>query len=164
MASKPKRTPGELLDAIHEMALDDELEAISNMSDEEIAADIRAHGGDPEAIGKRGAEFALREIAEQKKLAEFLERAERDLVRALTVMSKAPKTPPLPRKELEARIDRFGERSRRLAEPIQLAFMKRTRGKASDEELRSFLDALEKLEALAAELDVEEPKSRHGSR
>ena len=49
-------------------------------------------------------------------------------------------------------------RSPRLREPIQIVFKNRPREKASDDELRSFLDTIEKLETLAAEFDADEKK------
>ena len=158
MANKPKRSPAELVDAIHKMADEDELELIAKMSDEEIAADIRSLGGDPEGIGNRGAAFVMAALAHQTELAAFRERAERELALALTALASAPKTPVLPRAELNARIDLAMKRSPRLREPIQIAFKKRKRSQASEDELRSFLDAIEKLEALAAVLGDDETK------
>jgi hypothetical protein len=52
---KKRRTEKELLDALHDM---EALEETAAMSDEQIAADIAASGGDPRAIGARGAAFA----------------------------------------------------------------------------------------------------------
>lgn len=37
------------------------------MSDEEVDAEIRAHGGDPEAIGQRGAAFVAELLAKRRK-------------------------------------------------------------------------------------------------
>jgi hypothetical protein len=45
------------------------------------------------------------------------------------------------------------KRSPRLAGPVQVAFRKRKREQASDEELRSLIDAIERLEAIARALD-----------
>ena len=164
MATKPTRSPAEVVDAIHRIAQEDELEAVAKMSDDELAADIRSledqsgKRGDPEGIANRGAAFIMAALAHQKALAAFRERAERELALALSAIASAPKTPVLPRKELETRIDLAMKRSPRLREPIQMAFKNRKRSVASDEELRSFLDAIEKLEALALVLGDNETK------
>jgi hypothetical protein len=155
VANKAKRSPGELLDAVHRLALEDELAAIDAMSDEELEAEMRtledASGktGDPEGTKKRvGAE-----LAHQALLRKFEEDAAAELTLALTAAAAAPKTPALPRKDLERRLAAAEKRTPRLAAPIQIAFHKRKREEASDEELRSFLDALERLEAIARALD-----------
>jgi hypothetical protein len=159
VANKPKRSPGELLDAVHKMALDDELARIDEMSDEELEAEMKtledASGktGDPEGTKKRGAAFVADEIEYQKQLAALIEQAVAELTRALTAAAAAPKTPALPRKELDKRLDAVVERAPRLDSALQIAFQKRAREKASDEELRSVIDALERLEAIARALD-----------
>ncbi len=72
MTDKKKRTPGELLDAIHRMSVEDEQRAILEMSDDEVSAELAsltdAEGkyADPKAIGERGAAFVVAELAHQK--------------------------------------------------------------------------------------------------
>jgi len=156
-----KRTPSELLDAIHDMHLDDELERIAALSDDEVAGEIRELGGDPDAIGQRGADFVKAQMARIKARTEFDEKAAARISTALGAADKAPKTPALPRKELLAMIDRAMKQPR-FAQPIAMAFKKRKREAASDEELRTLLDRIAQIEAIAqAEgLDSPTPKKK----
>jgi hypothetical protein len=159
VATKPKRTPGEVVDVILDIALEHELEQIDAMSTEELEAEMKtledAHGktGDPEGTKKRGAAFVVAELAHQKRLRDFEEVAVRDLTLALTAAAAAPKTPAMPRKELELRLSAAVKRAPHLGPAVQLTFKKRKREEASDEELRSFIDVLERLEAIARALD-----------
>jgi hypothetical protein len=147
--SKPaKRKAGETLDAIFEMHLDDELERIAAMSDEDLDAEVRALGGDPEGIRNRGAAFVTKERARIESLSKLRADAASRLARALEAKNNAPKTPALPRKELLARIDKAMSRPTFGAQ-VALAFKNRKRETASDEELRSFLDTIAELEAIA---------------
>jgi hypothetical protein len=159
VATKPKRTPGEVIDRIHEMSLEDELARIDEMSDEEIEAEMKtledASGikGDPAGTKRRLGAHIAGELKHQENLRKLQEEAARELTRALLAAAAAPKTPALPRKDLEARLDAALKRTPSLESPAQLAFHKRSREKASDEELRSFIDAFERLEAIARALD-----------
>ena len=148
MTEKPKRTPSELLEAIHQMHLVDEAERIAALSDDEVAAEVRELGGDPDAIGKRGADFVKREMDRLEALRVFQEKTAARLAAALAAAEKAPKTPALPRKELLALIDR-AMKNPRFAQPMAMAFKKRKREEASDEELRTFLDRIAEIEAIA---------------
>jgi hypothetical protein len=51
---KTRRTDEELLQALERM---EALEETAAMTDEQIEAEIRAKGGDPDAIGRRGVEL-----------------------------------------------------------------------------------------------------------
>ncbi len=119
--NRTKRTPSELVEAIHAMSLDDELERIATLSDADLDAEVRALGGDPAAIRGRGAAFAKTEIPAADALAKFQRDALERLTRALEAADKAPKTPALPRKELLAMVDRAMKRPS-LAAPMSMAF------------------------------------------
>jgi hypothetical protein len=144
---KAKPTASEVVDAIWEMHLDDELERIATISDADLDAEVRALGGDPTGIRNRGAAFALGEIARIEKREKSQKQATERLTRALEARDKAPKTPALPRAELLARIELAMKRPN-FAQPMKMAFKKRKREEASDEELRSLLDAIAELEAI----------------
>lgn len=136
---KKKRSDAETWDAIQAEMEKDRIEALS---DDEVAAEIRAAGGDPEAIGRRGAELAKKLLAERGldwKARAAARRAEMDK-RAGEVPSFAA----MDRKALLARIA-AARADKRFSAPVVAAFRKRREEEASDDELRALVEEIEVL-------------------
>jgi hypothetical protein len=143
---KKTRSPADLLRAIEGTAADADLAAIDAMSPAEVDAAIRANGGDPEAIGARGAKLAEELLARRKRLR-WQAKAHGDMTGALVKMSAAPRTPRLPRPELLARIE-AARGDARFRGAIAASFRKRTAEESTDDELRGLLDEIEMLRKL----------------
>ena len=141
-----KRSPEEILRAIEQTEADADLAEIAAMSPGELDAKIRAEGGDPVAIGERGARLAEELLARRKRLR-WQAKAHGEMGRALAKMKEAPKTPKLPRAELLARIE-AARTDLRFRAPVAAAFRKRTAEESSDEELARLLDEIEMLRKL----------------
>jgi hypothetical protein len=141
-----KRAPEETLRAIEEAAADADLAEIAAMPAAELDAQIRADGGDPEAIGARGARLAEELLARRKRL-QWQAKARGDMNAALAKMATVPKTPALPRRDLLDRIE-AARNDARFRTPIAAAFRKRTADESTDDELRRLLDEIEMLRAL----------------
>jgi hypothetical protein len=154
VADTKKRTDAELLDAIRAMdlddAADDAAEAVRAMSDEEVSEAILAAGGDPEAIGERGADLAAFHLERRARLA-WQERAAEALARATAHARSSPRTPRgLPRRELLDRLAK-ARTEPRFAAPIAAAFRNRAPEESSDEELAALLDEIAILKGLIDE-------------
>jgi hypothetical protein len=65
--TKKRRNDEELLEALERM---EALEETAAMTDEQIAADLRAHGGDPDAIGQAGWELVKKRIESEDAAGE----------------------------------------------------------------------------------------------
>jgi hypothetical protein len=144
---KEQRTDAETWDAIQaEM----ELDRIKSLTPEEVNAEIRAAGGDPEAIGQRGAELAKKLLAERGmdwKARAAARRAETEK-RAGAMPSFAA----MPRTELLARIA-AARSDKRFSAPVVAAFRKRREEEASDDELRALLEEIELLRRMHGDED-----------
>jgi hypothetical protein len=138
-----KRSIGDIRRAIDQAKGDDDLQAVGAMSPAELDASIRAEGGDPEAIGARGARLA-EELLGRRKGLRSQAKAHGDVASALAKMKEAPRTPILPRADLLARIE-AARSDARLRTPIAAAFRKRTAEESTDDELRGLLDEIEML-------------------
>jgi len=141
-----KRSAEDVLRAIDQIDADDDLAAIEAMAPADLDASIRASGGDPDAIGARGARLAEELLARRKRLR-WQAKAHGDMASALAKMNEAPRTPKLPRGELLARVEAARDDARFRA-PIAAAFRKRTADESTDEELRGLLDEIEMLRKL----------------
>jgi hypothetical protein len=141
-----KRTAEEVLRAIDATEDDAALAEIKAMSEEELDASIRADGGDPDAIGERGARLAEELLARRKRLR-WQAKARGDMDAALAKMREAPRTPALPRAELIARLE-AARSDPRFAAPVTAAFRKRPAEESTDDELRRLLDEIEMLRKL----------------
>jgi hypothetical protein len=141
-----KRTDEELLAAIERTADDPELAEIAAMPGAELDAAIRADGGDPDAIGERGARFAQEMLARRKRLR-WQEAARTELEAMQAKVAGMPRTPALPRAELIARL-KAAQSDARFREPIAAAFRKRSAEESTEEELRLLLDDIEMLRRL----------------
>lgn len=150
MSGKKKRTPAEVLRAIEEQRWKDEAARIAALSDAEVDAEIRADGGDPQAIRARGKAFVDQLLAPREEPG-WRERAKAKLeaVRALADKWDAPR-PRLSRKEIEQRIE-AARHDARFAQPVAALFRKRSMEESSDEELLEMLDEIELLRRLADE-------------
>jgi hypothetical protein len=144
--NKKKRTDEEVLAAIAQTEADDDLAEIAAMTPAQLDASIREGGGDPDAIGARGAQLAA-ELLERRKRLRWQAKARGNMESALAKMAEAPKTPKLPRPELLARIA-AARSDGRFKAPIAAAFRKRTAEESTDDELRGLLDEIEMLRML----------------
>jgi hypothetical protein len=141
-----KRPPEELLAAIDQAEADADLAEIEALSEDALDAQIRAAGGDPDAIGRRGAALAEELLARRKRL-DWQAKARGDMQAALAKMATAPRTPKLPRADLLALI-RAAQKDARFRSPITAAFRKRSAEECSDDELRRLLDEIAMLRKL----------------
>lgn len=116
---------------------------------EKVDEELRARGGDPEAIGQRGAQLADELVKEwnrtqwrkdaQKKRQRFLEESARHQEDAVAGMSRS---------ELLAALQAARENPS-LGSSVQAAFRKRRPDQSSDDDLRSLLHEVLILQRLA---------------
>jgi hypothetical protein len=137
MAGK-KKTPKEVFEAILQFEHDDELEAIAKMTDEEVDAAIRAEGGDPVAIGERGAKLA-KELMERRERLQWQVEAREKLDTAAAQAAGVARVK-MSRAEMRAEIEKA-----RTEEGFSLAARKGGMDEASDEELEELLVHIEML-------------------
>jgi hypothetical protein len=141
-----KRTPEEVLKAIAREAEEDDIDRVLAMSDDEIDAELRQHGGDPEKIRREGAALAEKLAAERERLAWQYEAAEalaREQAK-LEARANAKKYDGLPRAKLEELLA-AARRSPRFAQPIAVMLRNRKPEEASDDELRALLEEIDDL-------------------
>jgi len=133
------------------MAANDLAEEISAMSDDEVAESIRAEGGDPEAIGERGAALVAELLAKHGgPQPDWKANASARRGAAEESARHAPKVErPLPsRAELLRRVE-AARKDTRYAAQIAAAFRSRSKKESSDEELAALLDEIARLRAIA---------------
>jgi hypothetical protein len=141
MPRKPL-TPVETLAEIASFEHDDVGEEIDAMSDAEISAAIAKDGGDPVAMGERGAALAKALIERRKRLQwqivalEALDTAKEEAKRALAV--DAVRRAKMSRVELAAEI----ESAREEGFLEGLAARRREAGEATEDELRDLLEQI----------------------
>jgi hypothetical protein len=119
-----------------------ELERIKHLSPEEVAKEIRDAGGDPEAIGARGAELAKRLLAERKD--SWQTRAKKRAAETERRTRELPDFSALTRAELLARLAELRS-DNDLPAPLAEAARKHTGEEATDDELRALLEDIERL-------------------
>jgi hypothetical protein len=139
--------PEALLATLHRMEMDDALEEIKAMSDDEVARAIEAEGGDPVAIGERGATLAAELLERRERLAWQADAAEKR-ERALARIAARPKGPRGTRAEM---IERIKVASQELG--LAIAARKGGAEAATDAQLEALLDEIEVLQALREEDD-----------
>ncbi len=144
MSTKKPRTDAEILD---QLQADAELERIKRLTPAEVSAEIRAAGGDPEAIGARGAALAARLLAERG--LDWKTRANARKGAMARSVGEWPSFKALSRTELLARIH-TARADARFAAPVVAAFRKRGDEDVSDDELRALLEEIEVLRRLHA--------------
>jgi len=148
-APKPKKplTDAQLWKAIQEMGVQDDMDEILAMSPEELDAEIRANGGDPEAIGAAGVALAKELDARNERLAWHGDMHEK--LADFQKLADASRTKErLPRPELLRRLA-AARKDPRFATPVAALFQKKTEEASTDEELQALLDQID----LLAELD-----------
>jgi hypothetical protein len=124
-----------------------ELDRIKHLSSAELDAEIRADGGDPEAIGRRGAALAQKLLAERK--VDWKTRAKARAAETAKKVGEWPSLVGLARDELLARL-RAAQSDARFSAPVVAAFRKRAPEEASDDELRAIAEEVEVLRRLHA--------------
>jgi hypothetical protein len=145
MASERKKKPKTDAELWDTLQADAELERIKHLSAAEVAAEIRAEGGDPEAIARRGGATAAKLLAE--RAADWRTRASARREAMGARIGEWPSFASLPRHELSARLA-AARVDPRLSAPVVAAFRKRTEDDATDDELRAILEEIEVLRRL----------------
>jgi hypothetical protein len=138
---KPK-TDAELWDTLQ---ADAELDRIKHLSPAEVDAELRAAGGDPDAIGRRGAAHAAKHLPERALDGKSRAKARQDAMDR--TVGEWPRLGALPRAELLARV-RAARADTQFAAPVVMAFRKRAEEEATDDELRAVLEEIEVLRRL----------------
>ncbi len=139
-----KRTPEEVWKAIVKGAEDDEIDRVLAMSDQEVDAELRAHGGDPEKIRREGAALAAKLGADADRLAWQFEAAEALAREQARLAARPKKYDAVPRAELEMLLA-AARTSPRFAQPVAVMFRNRKTEEASDDELRALLEEIDDL-------------------
>jgi hypothetical protein len=150
VTDKKQRTADDILDAIDRMEALEDFEDVKAMSDEEIAQEIRAAGGDPEAIGRQGAALAKRLLERRRRLLAWEERALGVIERARTApeaMSTAVAA------DARSRLD-AARADRRYASWIAAALGDRGPAACSDQEVVALAGELDELERIFAETEA----------
>jgi hypothetical protein len=144
MASSKRKTDRQVWD---ELTADAELERIKHLSRAELDAEIRAAGGDPDAIGRRGAALASKLLPERG--LDWKARAKARAAETIKRVGEWPSFAGLTRTELLARLQ-AARTDARFSAPVVAAFRKRTSDESSDDELRAILEEVEVLRRLKA--------------
>jgi hypothetical protein len=140
-SSKPKS----VRQAWESLTADAELDRIKHLSSAALDAEIRADGGDPAAIGGRGAALAKKLLGERG--LDWKSRAKGRAAEATKRIGSWPSFAGLVRGELLARLETL-RTDARFSAPVVAAFRKRTAEEASDDELRAILEEVEVLRRL----------------
>ena len=146
---KKPRDAVEVWRVLQEQAALDEMDAILEMTDEELDAQLEADGFDPRAVRERGAALAA-ELLERRRARAWQRDAEAKLEALRKTRAAAPPKPSLSRVELLASIERARNHPR-LASGVATQFHKKTLEASTDEELAALLEELELLAKLADE-------------
>jgi hypothetical protein len=137
--TKPKK-PRPDSEIVDQLEADAELDRIKHLTPDEVAAEIRADGGDPEAIATRGAALANKLLAERAldwKARAAARKGEMD-----TSIGEWPSFATMPREEM-LKLVRAADADPRFSGPVVSAFRKRGEEDVTDEELRALLEAIE---------------------
>ena len=146
--AKRPRSDAEVLEEIEALEMDDALDDVKAMSDEEVSRSIAKDGGEPSAIGARGAALAAKLIERRKRQLWQVDAHEKlDAARAKIGASdeERGKRGRLSRAEMIARID---DARRDATFAAKLAARKGGTDEASDDELADLLAQLEILRAM----------------
>jgi hypothetical protein len=139
----------DLWKAIKDAEIEDDLNEILAMSDEELDADIRKNGGDPEAISARGVAHAKEMMASRERTAWQVEAIAK--LEAFQKLADAQRsTERLPRAEILRRLD-VARNDPRFSSPVTVLFRNKTPEASSDEELQGLLEQIELLRKLEEE-------------
>jgi len=134
------KTPPTDSEIMAQLEADAELDRLKHLTPAEVTAEIRADGGDPEAIGARGAALAKRLLAERALDWKARAGARKDELEKS--IGEWPSFATMPRDEMLARV-RAANADPRLSGPIVAAFRKRGEEEVTDDELRALLEAIE---------------------
>jgi hypothetical protein len=133
-----KKTPKEIFDAILLFEHDEEIEGLEKMTDEEVDEAIRAEGGDPVAIGERGAKLA-NELMERRERLQWQLEAREELAIAAAAAGGAARVTRSRKEMIEAITQAQNEEGL----SIGLAARKGGTDEATDEELEELLRQIE---------------------
>ena len=139
-----KRTPEETWTAIEAQGREDEIDRFRGMSNEEIDAELRAYGGDPEQIRKDGAEIVERLRKARDRLAWQIKAAEGLAREQARVDARPAKYAGLSRAELNALVA-TARKDPRFKQPVAVMFRNRKTEEASDDEMRALLEEIDAL-------------------
>jgi len=115
----------------------------------EVDQDLRDAGGDPDAIGQRGAAL-VQALLEKRRLAwQDAAREKQEAFRARAAARKAAPRPRQTREEMLATINAYRGDST-IASALTVSFRKRKPEESSDDELAELLDEIELLRDMKA--------------
>jgi hypothetical protein len=142
MAAEKKKAKKPMTDADlwDRLAADAELDRIKNLSLAEVDAELRAHGGDPEAIGRAGAALAAKHLPE--RALDWKSRAKGRKEAMDRSIGEWPRFGALPREELLALVSAARADARFMA-PVVAAFRKRREEEATDDDQRAVQEEIE---------------------
>jgi hypothetical protein len=143
--SKPPRKPKSSAELWDKLQADADLDRLKHLSSSDLDAEIRAAGGDPDAIGRRGAALATKHLPE--RTLDWKERAKARKDAMDRSVGEWPQLAGLSRKDLLERL-RAARIDARFSAPIVAAFRKRTEEESTDDELRAILEEIEVLRRL----------------
>jgi hypothetical protein len=138
-----KRTGAELWKALQEAEAQDDMNEVLAMSEAELDADIRANGGDPDAIGNAGAAL-VKELLERRQRLAWHGEMDDKVADFQAVAAASRTTEKLPRPELLRRLA-AARTDPRFATPVAALFQKKTPEASTDEELQALLEQIELL-------------------
>jgi hypothetical protein len=149
MAAEKRKAKKPMTDADlwDRLAADAELDRIKNLSLADVDAEIRAHGGDPETIGREGAALAAKHLPE--RALDWKSRAMGRKEAMDRSIGEWPRLGALPRAELLGLV-RAARADVRFMAPVVAAFRKRGEEDATDDELRAVLEEIEVLRRMHA--------------
>ena len=139
-----KRTPKETWKAIEAQAPDDAVEHFLALSDDEVDAELRAHGGDPEQIRKDGAALVKKLGATADRLAWQIAAAEGLAREQARVDARPPKYAGMSLAQLKELVA-VAKKDPRFAQPVAVMFRNRKTEEASEDELRALLEEIDAL-------------------
>jgi hypothetical protein len=148
MNTNRKRSDLELLKALRDSEIDDDVAEVMAMSEAELDAYIRENGGDPDAIGAAGEAVAKSMHARRERDAPL--HAKIDAFRALAAEQRARPRPTLSRAELLARLE-AARHDARFEAPVTTLFRDKSPAASTDEELWTLLEQIELLAKLEEE-------------
>ena len=148
---KPK-SPAEAWDAIRRAADEADLEEILAMTDEELDGSLSAAGGDPNAIGERGAALSEKLGERYARLAWMRDASRGQSEFAVRRAELRARRVPIPRAELELRVKQAAN-DPRFKEAVAMLFRDHGGKPSTDEELHTLLEHIELLKERVLEKD-----------
>lgn len=142
----PRRDDRALWRTLREQRVMDDLDEIAAMSPEELDADIRANGGDPDKIAAAGVALVKKLTEDRARLA-WHRASEARLERFREEAAASATREKLPRATLLARLEAV-RNDPRFSTQVGAAFQNKTFEESTDQELQTLVDQIELLAKL----------------